>query len=245
MIAQSSVPIRMLCCVSASMALLGCSRSAVVMAPANPSRVEESSAEKTVARGRAEDSERTSFTFPDDDGGALLAKVLPPQDVETTRPERTPSPPRSSASDFLKPPTLPLPSSHATLPHLPVDSKRSPLHPRLIFDETQSSLPDPPPLPQTPSLPDNGRIRVPSPDVNRPIPLPIRTLPVSDRASLDDPTMDASTAAATATPIPPRTRKAPFLQLTLPDPFDRRRTRVPAPEEPKEFPVGNPQTPRR
>ncbi len=242
MIAQSSVAIRMLCWGGVLLALGGCSRSAVVMAPENPSRVEESSAPKTLARGRAEDSERTSFTFPDDAGGALLARVLPPKDVEPTWPERTQPPRRSSASDFLKPPALPLPLSQAALPRMPDERKLSPLHPHLVFDETKSGLPDSPRLPQAPSLPDNGRIRVPSPDVNQPIPLPIRAKPVSDRASLDDPTLDASTAAATAAPIPPRTRKAPFRKETLPDPYDHRRTDVPAPEESKEFPLGSPQT---
>jgi hypothetical protein len=42
-----------------------------------------------------------------------------------------------------------------------------------------------------------------------------------------------------------RATKAPFLKLTLPDPYDRRRTGVPTPEESKEFPLGSPQTPRR
>jgi hypothetical protein len=69
--------------------------------------------------------------------------------------------------------------------------------------------------------------------------------PVSDRASLDDPTDDASSAAALSASIPARTTKAPFLKLTLPDPYDRRRTGLPASEESKDFPLGSPQTPRR
>jgi hypothetical protein len=93
--------------------------------------------------------------------------------------------------------------------------------------------------------PDSRRIRAASPDVNQPIPLPILAQPVSDRAPLDDPTADASTAAATSAPIPPRTRKAPFVKRTLPDPYDNRRTEVPVPEESKDFPLGNPQPPQR
>lgn len=93
--------------------------------------------------------------------------------------------------------------------------------------------------------PKTGRIRAPSPDVNQPLPLPILAQPISDRASLDDPTRDASIAAATSARIPPRTRKAPFIKGTLPDPYDHRRMDVPAPEESMDFPLGSPQAPRR
>jgi hypothetical protein len=96
-----------------------------------------------------------------------------------------------------------------------------------------------------PARPKADRGRVASPDVNQPIPLPILAQPVSDRVSLDDPTAAASTAAATAARIPPRTGKAPFVERTLPDPYDRRRTDVPAPEESKDFPCGSPQLPQR
>lgn len=95
------------------------------------------------------------------------------------------------------------------------------------------------------SRPEAGRIRAPSPDVNQFIPLPILAQPISDRASLDDPTRDASTAAATAAPIPSRTRKAPFVKRTLPDPYDHRRTDAPAPDESKDFPLGSLQPARR
>src|SRR5262249_51795249 len=124
-------------------------------------------------------------------------------------------------------------------------AKRIPLRPRLVLDETPSGLPDSPILPQLPSLPDGDRVRVPSVDVNQPIPLPMLARPVADRAPLDDPTADASAVAALAAPIPSRTTKAPFLKLTLPDPYDRRRSETPTSAESSEFPVGTPQTPRR
>jgi len=114
-----------------------------------------------------------------------------------------------------------------------------------VIDETLSGLPDTPLLPQIPSLPEGGRVRVSSVDVNQPLPLPILAQPISDRASLDDPTAEVSSAAAVAAPIPPRITKAPFLKLTLPDPYDHRHIGVPASEESKEFPLGSPQTPRR
>src|SRR5690348_6371579 len=83
------------------LALLGCSRSAVVMGPEESSRADEPAIKKTVARGQAGESEGNRFTFPDDAGGVLLAKVLPPKPVEIMRPERTEPPRRSSSSAFM------------------------------------------------------------------------------------------------------------------------------------------------
>lgn len=226
-------------------ALAGCSRSSVVMTPENTSLAEDSSVQKAVARAQVEDAEPAPFTFPDDAGGILLAKVLPPKDLETPHSDRRRAPHRSIRSSFDGPPSLPLPSTLATLPRLKDGGKHSVLRPRLVAEETLGSSTDALPLPQTPALPDTGRIRVPSADVNRPIPLPILAHPVSDRASLDDPTLDASSTAALAAPMPPRTNKAPFLKQTLPDPYDHRRTDALSPEESKEFPLSSPQTPRR
>lgn len=226
------------------LALLGCSRSTVIMVPEETSRADEPAIKKTVVRGQADESEGNRFTFPDDAGGVLLAKVLPPKPVELMRPERPEQPRRSSSSAFMKPPALPLPPSHAALPSLPDEEKRTPLRPRLVLEETLDGLPDVPELPKPLSLPAGARVRVPSIDVNQPIPLPMLSRPVPERASLDDPTLEASAAAALAAPILSRTSKAPFLRLTLPDPYDRRRGEVPALEESKEFPLASPRTPR-
>jgi hypothetical protein len=225
--------------------LPGCGRSTVLMTPQNATLTEESPLETTVARTRTEESEPAPFTFPDDSGGVLLAKVLPPKDVESAILQRPHAPHRALDSSFDKPPTLALPPSYVALPRLADDGSRSSLRPRLVADESLGAFPASLPLPQTPALPDMERIRVPSPDVNRPIPLPILAQPISDRASLDDPTLDASTAAALAAPIPPRSNKTPFLKQTLPDPYDHRRTDIATAEESKEFPLDSPQTPRR
>jgi hypothetical protein len=242
MIAQSSVRFKMLCCNCLLLALLGCSRSAVVIDPEGASQADESSARR-VARGQADDAEGTSFTFPDDAGGVLLAKALTPKEPDKTRPERTETPRRSAKP--MKVPSLPLPPSNAFLPALPSSVKATPLRPRLVIDETLGGLPEALILPSSPTLPAGSRVRMPSVDVNEPIVLPILAQPVPDRASLDDPTLEASSAAAVAATIPPRTNKAPFLKATLPDPYDRRRADIASPEETKEFPLGTPQTPRR
>jgi hypothetical protein len=94
-------------------------------------------------------------------------------------------------------------------------------------------------------LPEQGKLRVPSPDVNQPIPLPRLGQPLPDRAALDDPTLEASTAAALAKPLPVRTSKAPFLKLTIPDPYEGRRSATTTPQESSEFPLGSPATPPR
>jgi hypothetical protein len=247
MLLRSSCMLRTMCCGGLLVALFGCRRSAVVVVPERASHAEESTAEpRQVARGKDAEVENAPFAFPDDAGGVLLTKVLTPKETEAARPDRTHPLRRSSSTARMKPPTLPLPPSHAAMPHPPLLVKSAPLRPRLAIDETLSGLPDTPALPQPPSLPERGRVRVSSVDVNQPIPLPIRTRPISDRASLDDPTVEASSAAALAASIPRRITKAPFLKLTLPDPYDRRRDEtIATPAEQTEPPLASPQTPRR
>jgi hypothetical protein len=244
MFLRSSTLLAKVCCGGLLLAVFGCSRSAVVVTPEAASRADEPAA-PPVVRGKIDESAATPFAFPEDAGGALLAKVLPPKEPEAPRTDRAEPAHRPAASRSIEPPTLPLPLNHATMPRLPAPVKAAPLRPRLILDEALSGLPDSPILPQLPSLPDGGRVRVPSVDVNQPIPLPILARPVADRAPLDDPTTDASAEAALAAPIPSRTTKAPFLKLTLPDPYDHRRGETPTLAESSEFPVGTPQTPRQ
>ena len=60
-------------------------------------------------------------------------------------------------------------------------------------------------------------------DVNTPLPIPILASPVKDRASLGDPTLEASLAAALKRLTPARDRPVPFTPLNLPDPFEHLR----------------------
>jgi hypothetical protein len=90
----------------------------------------------------------------------------------------------------------------------------------------------------------DGQTRVPSVDAQEPIPLPMRNQPVPDRASLEDPTADYSTAAALAAKMPARKGKAPFRKLTLPDPYDHRRpARIAVPPESDQPVTASPRTP--
>jgi hypothetical protein len=72
------------------------------------------------------------------------------------------------------------------------------------------------------SFPAGKRTRLPSVDVNQPLPLPLLAQPVPDRAPLDDATGEASHTAALAAAPPRRGTPAPFLRLGLPDPFENR-----------------------
>ena len=106
-----------------------------------------------------------------------------------------------------------------------------------------AELPEPLPLfdqRATPRMPEaqhllvGPRLRISSPDVNQPPPLPILAQQIPNRASLDDPTLDASLAAALALAPPMRVKPAPFMRLVLPDPFEHRETgrlRQPLPED--------------
>jgi hypothetical protein len=185
------------------------------------------------------------FRFPDDVGGALLAKVLPPSEAGGPTADRTRGPRRSTAPQGLDAPALPLPPTVPVLPRLPA-SKRQPLRPRLTLEESLDDVAIRAPLPQVPVLPAGERVRVPSPDVNQPIPLPVLARPASDRAAVEDVTGEASAAAAVAAPMPLRTTPAPFLKLTVPDPYEHRRPLgVPVPPERAAPVAGSPTAPKK
>jgi hypothetical protein len=117
-----------------------------------------------------------------------------------------------------------------SLPKIPISAPPSipkfetkPIRPTLVAGEhplarDRLDLPNPASM----KLAAGPKVAWPSPDVNQPIPLPILARQVTDRASLDDPSGDASHAAALAKRVPDRTTPAPFLKLTIPDPFEHR-----------------------
>lgn len=162
------------------------------------------------------------FHFPSDAGGALLAKVLPPADVHG--PLSEPAGPRRAPPAGLQAPALPLTPPPSLAPPPPVLSERNrkSVQPRLVVEEALALGRGDPEPPQPRSFVVGDRIRLPSADVNQPPPLPILAQPTVDRASLDDPTVDASAAAATAATMPQRTYAVPYARVTLPDPFANR-----------------------
>ena len=88
----------------------------------------------------------------------------------------------------------------------------------LVWNREQSQMP------QQIELPTSPLLRLPAVDVQTPLPIPILAQPQKDRASLGDPALEASLAAALMPFAPVRDRPVPFRALNLPDPFEHIRT---------------------
>ena len=80
------------------------------------------------------------------------------------------------------------------------------------------------PPPKDVKLPTKPLIRLPSLDVDTPLPIPILAQQQKDRASLGDPALEASLSAALKRLTPARSQPVPFMALNLPDPFEHVRT---------------------
>jgi hypothetical protein len=186
-------------------------------------------------RSAAEDG----FRFPDDRGGKLLAELLPPR-------ENLPRLPYEPAGDGR----APRPAAELEAPDLPLPAVQ-PTLPRPALPYTQRS-PSPRPLPEAPplaglghdpappahrELPTGPRARLAGRDVNEPLPLPPLGLPQPESNFAEDPTADASLAAALKATPPERMRPVPFVRQTVPEPYEHRqsagrRARVPDEEFP-------------
>jgi hypothetical protein len=184
------------------------------------------------------------FRFPDDKGGQMLAKSLPPE--RPAPPAEAPSGQRRlPGSPALEQPGLPLPPNQGPVARLPASS-RTPLRPRHLPDEVplHGQRLDPPP-PEGLTLPAGERVRLPGVDVNQPMPLPVLAVPAPDRASQGDPTADFSTAAAQSAAPPMRTGPVPFQRPGPPDPFEHRdAVRLRAPPDEGGPVTGPPRPPR-
>jgi hypothetical protein len=198
------------------------------------------------SRQEVDETHDVGFRFPDDAGGTLLAKILPPGEMEEQNENRGEPLCHFSPPGEPPVPSLPLPPSEAALAELPAETTTVAFSPRMVTEEPLADFSEAAPLLPAPPMPVGARIRVPSVDVNQPIPLPVRPQPVPDRASLDDPTAEFSAAAAVSAKMPTRQGKAPFLKLTLPDPYDHRRpARISIPPESDQPVTATPRTPDR
>jgi hypothetical protein len=180
--------------------------------------------EQLILRLHADDAKEDAegFRFPEDRGGQILSKVLPPSEKAVPPAEREAPSPRRHTPSGLDKPSVPLPPVPAEMPRLPA-GKSPALRPRPLPEDLPLAghLTDPTP-PQAQTLHAADRLRIPSVDVNQPIPLPILAQPASSRAPLDDATADASRHATLAGSPPVRSTPAPFLKIDLPDPFENR-----------------------
>jgi hypothetical protein len=189
------------------------------------------------ARVRGKDESKESapgkpFRLPDDEGGALLGKVLPPRGQGG--PLRNPDRPtrRIPAPAEFTAPGLELPPSDLSLPRLPAPRSKHVLRPHLLDEEELGGAPPMPAVPRRPAFYAGRRIHTRSVDVNIPPALPPLAEPVPDRVSLEDATLEASTEAALAAPQPLRTTPAPYRRVSVPDPYEHRRPLVrPVPPE--------------
>jgi len=162
------------------------------------------------------------FRFPDDKGGQMLAKVLPPADKLPLGDESVLSQPkRLPGAAVLEHPSVPLGPNQGQVPRLPAARKGPPLRPRPLTDDLPLSRTRPEPPHET-QFPAGERVRLPGPDVEQPAPLPMLAVPVPDRTSSDDPTADFSSAAVQSAAAPVRAAPAPYVKLSVPDPFENR-----------------------
>lgn len=164
-----------------------------------------------------------------------LAELLTPGG-NVNAPLAAPNPPPRKPSRHLDNPEVPL-ASAPILPPAPPKPEAKPVRPRTLPEGTPLvHLFNQPEVPQAVSLPAQSLIRLWSWNVNEPLPLPILGTGVRDRASLTDPSLNASVAAAQAKVEPARTQPVPFQAANLPDPFEHAqaiRLRNPLDESPE------------
>ncbi len=169
---------------------------------------------------RADRSE-DGFRFPDDKGGQMLARALPPSGpVEKSRSDMSSGPRPAPGSPALEEPSPLLPAYSGPMPRLPANRNGS-SRPRSLPD----SLPlfgARPELPAAAQFAVGDRINQRGPDANRPVPLPLLAQPAPEQGLLDDPTADYSSSAAQSAATLGRDTPAPFVRASLPDPFENR-----------------------
>jgi len=182
-----------------------------------------------IARAQADadarkDEAGEGFRFSEDKGGQILARELPPADRGLAANENVArAPKRLPGVAALEHPTVPLQPNQGQVPRLPAGRKGPPLRPRSLPDDLPLSGARPEP-PQEPQFHAGDRVRLPGPDPNQPVALPVLASPAPDRTTGDDPTADFSSAAVQAAVMPSRGAPAPAVKLSLPDPFENRNT---------------------
>jgi hypothetical protein len=189
------------------------------VAPSERSAAEEESVSETFQAPQAD-----AITYPNDRGGKLLAELLPPSDPAPTRGlEKLAEQVQFPAPRKLKVLVQPLPASLAGPPRDPVtaDRPRSKLPP-LPEGSPVAVLAADPVRPEHPDLPAGERVRVPSPRLDAPLPLTTLATPYRETLSSEDATSDYSLAAALATVPFKRSNPAPFLRMTIPEPYENR-----------------------
>jgi hypothetical protein len=162
-----------------------------------------------------------SFAFPDDSGGRLLAKTLPPSNPPTlTDPTPAAPKPRKLAA-FLDAPSVPTTDPGPVVPRLPLPAAKE-VRPTALPDRVPTDFaPDRPLLPERGELATGPLTKQAGPDPATPTEVPVLSAkPVPDRASLADPTIEFTARSVISPMLPLRTQPAGFLRFNLPDPFE-------------------------
>jgi hypothetical protein len=131
-----------------------------------------------------------------------------------TRPLRWPIP------HALEQPAVPLSLYRGMPPHIELAEGKPTLPRPLAEGQPLVSYVEQPQPPKRVELPTGPLLRLLSTDAREPLPLPILARPQKDRASLADPTLEASIAAALKPLTPARDKPLPFTPVNLPDPFE-------------------------
>jgi hypothetical protein len=91
-----------------------------------------------------------------------------------------------------------------------------------MIEEELAETEEGPQVPRRPALPAGKRISERSVPAALPPALPILGQPLPDRVPVDDATLAKSMAAALGSPLPVRTKPAPFEPARVPEPFVNR-----------------------
>lgn len=184
------------------------------------------------------------FRLPGDNAGKMLGQVLPPLPRPGALRDPAPLPPKDLPPPRWRDVAVLLPTAGTDLARLPAPQRKDTRRPEFVLEEGLEDA-SPPALPREPSFPTPAPARVESEDASLPPPLPVLATPLPDRVPAEDVTTEASTQAVLAAPLPVRTAPAPYVRMSVPDPFENRKpltVSVPAEETaPQAGPAGGPQ----
>jgi hypothetical protein len=205
--------------------VFGCNRQRRLAEVVHPEvSVEAVSTAESLGNPWQAEEESEAALFADDRGERLLANLLPPSETPPgiSVEKHSPRVPFSTSSSLEMLKTR-MPPAHVELPQprasIAGSKKPTALLPEgmpLAFSRAE------PVTPERRDLPAGERVRVAFPRLDGPLPLPPLATPYQEPLATEDPTGEYSLAAALAAPPPKRTSSAPFLRLTIPDPFEHR-----------------------
>jgi hypothetical protein len=195
----------------------------------------------SVAKGDAVATEKsaglesgTSFAFPQDSGGALLLKLLQPNEKAPQETLSGRGPIERRVPSAIDQPASPFPAARIPPVLLP-RAQPGNLRPHPVREAIPLNLAHTDTgVPARVQLPVSALVRIDAPDSSQPLPLSSLAVQSADRASLEDPSSEQSARNVIGGSLPLRTTPAAFLKANLPDPFEHFETirlRVPIIED--------------